>query len=333
MKELVSALYQNVNKHIPDKNLMGSDRTEVIVGATSRIAQKYIDYLTRVKNVSVLLVSRSGKCDFDSHPLVQGHIRQDLTSLDYSKLEGVLDKDNLRVVYFAGRSSPAHDMPAYTEINVEPVKRLIDIVSRRDNIFTDVSTYRVFGPREKDLSENARPFHQGNYYANSKRDGELVTLNYDHGQVVRLATVLGMKGDFLEEAVSKILKGEEAVAWRNVFSRFAWVNDACFVLNRAGEYEGDQRVFHVASPERFASVENLASRYGLARWFVETLKKRGYLPSEASGLLIPIDFDFKDGRRMFIDIETTITEKELGFVPTSIYDALSRSIELGYPFN
>lgn len=303
---------------------MNSERTEVVIGATGRIARKYIDYLVNFKKVPAVLISRKGEGEFDGHPLVLGHVKQDLTSANYSALERVLDKDRLRIVYLAGMPKPNKTAPDYELINVEPVKRIIKEAS--GNVFTYASTYRVFGPREKGLGEDAKPFHQGNYYANSKRDGELATLDYAHGQVVRFATVLGMDGDFLQEMAKKISKGEEAAAWWDVFSRFAWINDVCFVLDRAGRYNGKQRVFHVASPDE------IMSRYDLATWFLQTLQQRGSLPPESSALLLKTNFDFLDGRRPMIDIETKITERELSFSPTSLFGGLRESIALGYPY-
>lgn len=322
---------------------MDRKRTEVIFGATSRIAREYVSFLVNIRQIPVLLFSRSGeRSQFPDSPLIQGHVQHDLTSSDWSNVAQALKKvRNPRFVYLATRNnvqlrqnSHGGTRAEYNQVNVIPLHKIIGLATEKRSDVIYISTDLVYGGEGEGFSETDVPKHPWGYYGHSKREGEIVTLGYERGIVIRSANVEGMRGDFLSGIAHELHKQKkvnesdqkEVEVWDNVENRSVGINDVCYVIDKTASHAGLGRVFHAASPDE------PVSRYKLAYDFINLLNQAQIDLQLPSGLLVPSQHDFRSGRPARLRLETALTQTTLGYHPTPIMGALRDKISYGYPY-
>ena len=308
---------------------MNSERTDIVIGATSKIAREYLSYMD-IKGTPVVAVSRRDNDDFfRQFKSVKSHVEQNLTSDDWHRLERVLaNTPGARVIYFAARPplrSPT-SLSTYCEVNSEPIKRITGLLGNSKIPFVYISTDMVFGGVDEGFSEDSRPKDPFGKYGVSKFMGEEYTLMHPQGRVVRLGNVVGMRGGFLASVAKELKDGKEFLAWDNVFNRFTGIEEACFVINAVADYSGSQKVFHAASSDP------ATSRYDLATRFVHLCENRDILPENSSNLLKPLKHDFKDGRPKTLELKTEITQREIKYRPDAILYSLAQRISKGFPY-
>ena len=153
-------------------------------------------------------------------------------------------------------------------------------------------------------------------YAKSKLMAEKEALKYENSFVVRFGNVIGIENDFLTSALNTLKEKRAYNAWDNVFNRFTYIEDILYVLDKILNYEGNQRIFHVACNDP------PLSRYDFLKKVIEIkygdtdlLKYLNKTSATREQLLT---------RPQYAVLNTKITEKELKFKPRSIFDCLSR---------
>src|SRR3989344_1703969 len=144
---------------------------------------------------------------------------------------------------------------------------------------------------------------------------------------MRIGNVLGVDGDYVSVLANKLNSKEKYGAWANIFNRFAGINDVCWAINEVADYPGKQKIFHIASSEE------PMSRYEVAKRLVDHMEVRGILPQGSSQFLLESEHKYNDGRPKTLNLQTEITQKELGFKPSEIVGAtLERVLLNGYPY-
>ena len=317
------------------------DRVNVIIGANGRIGREYVRYLINEKNQEVISVSRIPNPEFSQNPLVKSVVGQDLIARDWKNLEIALDRDDLRIFYLAGRhNTPNGVREDYTSIHVDAPKRLISLASKKQNPFIYFSSDHVFGNAVgRGFSEDSIPDPRQDYYGYSKRVGELETLAYSEGYVLRSETVLGIEGDFLDTSLRKLRRGGECEVWEDHYHKFAGINQVCLTLAKIAKYQemnelttdsnqhetpdsfGRQRVFHVAFDDVPMSMHHLVKSFAV---FFES---RGLLSEGAhkKAKLIPSP----GGPRSF-SLNTDLTRRELGLQGRKLIPSLQERRVHGY---
>ncbi len=299
---------------------------DLIIGATSKVAREYVNHLVEI-GVDSYLVSRSGNQNiFPRTKNIRGHLVQDLASSEWEISDFLKNGDFSRVIYFAAVNTCKPEfMQESFEVNYNAVSRIIDSILPRDLQFSYISTDMVFTDNDF-CDENKIPLSPFGEYGRLKRKGEIATLSYGNGLVVRLGNVIGTRKDFLTNIACELNKGQKIPVWTNVYNVFTGINDVFLVLDKLREYLGSQRVFHAISRG-----EPL-SRHELARDFVYFCVKRGILPKDSLDRINPVKANLRDGRPSFLGLTNEITERELGISSGSLFESIESSMSRGYPY-
>ncbi len=290
-----------------------------------------VKYLLK-QEAEMILVSRSGtERLYGENPRIKEHITQDLTGKNWKTLAKSLQDG--RVVYFpATHPYDSLSLEEHNKINVEPVEKILDIISVYHLPFVYLSTDMVFGGENRMRNEKdfpKKPFLENpfGYYSASKRKGEELTLSHHDGFVVRLGNVLGIKEDFLTSVAKNLGENKDYFAWSNVSNKFSIIDDVSSVLNLLRGYDGYQRVFHVASEGQ------PISRYHLAREFIKLCEEKEILPKNTYTKIRPSKAPLEDGRPSTLALDTRITSKALDFHFKDIFSSLKRRMtNSNYPF-
>ncbi|MFQ5474375.1 MAG: sugar nucleotide-binding protein [Candidatus Nanoarchaeia archaeon] len=302
---------------------MATERPELIVGASSRVAQQYLKHCDELGRKVVLVSRREIKPQ--NNTSISDVVQQDLTDTNLAALkEAIRTKDLSRVVYFAVTNidCASQSIEELRSVNTDPIPLICEQLSANGSLqFVYFSTDMVFNSNAKGHDEDSEDFSDWNGYASSKRSGEKETLSYEQGQVVRLGNVVGVNNDFLSRVAQALKEGKPVNAWTNTFNRFACMSDICAVLDALEDYQGEQRIFHVAS------ADDSMSRYDIASAFVNLCERQGVLPQNTSKSVGKSKANLDDGRPQYLVLNTTATRSELGVLPTQTITFLGNNID------
>ena len=291
------------------------ERTEIIIGANSKVAREYMDYL-ELKNIPTIAVYRTGDdSQFAGYSNVIGAIRHDVRANDWSNLEKALTQtSHPRIVYLAAETklSPDASFNDHLAINALPVERIVNIIGNKNIPLVYVSSDMVFGGKIEGYSEDSIPLEPYQKYGITKRIGELYALKSARGTNLRCGNITGTERDFPSSVIKTLYDGGNPKVWTNVYNRFTGINEVCIVLDKLADYPGKQKVFHVASSDA------PMSRCELIERIIPLLEARGRIPEGSSKKLDKVKHDFKDNRPETLALKTEITSRELGYKPVPI---------------
>jgi len=285
----------------------------LVIGSTGRIGREYSLHLKK-NNTQYIGISRA-KSSSDSP-----YIKIDFDSPDIKNLEDFISKNKIKaIIHLATTNTLMNDSIEYhKKINVGSVKLFLDLI-RKHNLrcpFIYTSTELVFNSKREGQEEYSQDFNPLGNYAKSKLMAENEALKYEKSFVVRFGNVIGIENDFLNSAI-KILKEKKAYnAWDNVCNRFTCIKDIIYALDEITQYNGNQRVFHIACNDSpLSRYEFLKKAIEIKYGDAELLKYLNKTSATREQLLT---------RPQYAVLNTKITEKELNFKPRSIFDCLSR---------
>ena len=229
----------------------------LVTGSSGMLGKDIVEILSNNINCSVYGFSRTVNPRFsDAHQVIG-----DLTNLEF--LSSSLDKINPDVI--------VHCAAIVNVDECETNKRVAEVLHRditailaryksRSTRFIYISTDSVFDGQKGNYTEEDMP-NPINYYAKTKRDGEIVVLENNHNAVVIRTNIYGFhleSGKSLAEwAIDNLQQGKSISGFTDVYFNPVYTKQLCEVIKDIITAKYFKGILNVTSKEYCSKYEFL----------------------------------------------------------------------------